>query len=345
MAKAFRWAKRHFKTVQEFEAYVASLQRPLWLRGATVHHTWKPTVADWQREGGDHYMDVLERYYRDEVPNPPNPPGWPAGPNLFIGPDGIWQGTPITEQGVHAGPCNSSHLSLEVVGDYDLVEWAEPIKSLALGALGVLVRHQWISIPSINGHRDCLPNKSCPGNAIDMARVRQWVKETNEPRPTDRQVIGVVHQSATRGAFIRSLNRNGGEMLLSEEEMHRVYTLCEWYGIESSYAIAIWVQEGGKPLGSSELQRLTHVPFNLKTSKMSGRRSVSWHGQEWTWAESFQLGWQHGIWHLKNYYGSAGRNSVRQIAELFMREPTTTDAEVDRYVAAVLENMAYIESH
>lgn len=170
----FDWAYKNFPTVAAFEAYLQTLTPPTWAVGITLHHTWKPTVADWR---GQRSMEALARYYRAEVKNADGSKGWPAGPNLFIGSDGISQGTPVNHKGVHAGPCNATRISIEVVGDYDKTDWQEPIKSFTYGAIVALLRWLGKDHRAINGHRDCMPGqKTCPGNAVDLDRVRDWTK-------------------------------------------------------------------------------------------------------------------------------------------------------------------------
>lgn len=185
------WHIMHWPTVAGFREYVTAIAAPSWASGLTVHHTLKPTIAEWN---GQASMIGMRNYYRDVQK-------WPAGPHLFIAPDGIWQGTPITQRGVHAGDCNASRIGIEVVGNYNLGPWLEPIRSLAYGALTVLC--QWLKRDEacIVGHRDCMPGRDCPGTKISMPDVRAQVGMLLRPvlpagtYPVDPIVAKVYEQS------------------------------------------------------------------------------------------------------------------------------------------------------
>ncbi len=164
----FSWQTIHYPTLQQYADALRPFAVPSWLStpaaGVTIHHTYKPTQADWR---GQRTMDVLGRYYRGL--------GWPSGPHLFLAPDGIWAGTPLADRGVHAGTCNLDHIGLEVVGNFDATGWdiglAEQVYALAVELL------QWLRVDEtrVQGHRECLNNKSCPGGAISMGVVRSII--------------------------------------------------------------------------------------------------------------------------------------------------------------------------
>lgn len=141
-----------------------------WAKGVVLHHTWRPLPSQWQ---GQKSMEGLARFYAQK--------GWDAGPHLFIvygspngSDDGIWQLTALNEKGVHAGECNATKWGIEVVGDYDKRPWDVVTEYYVLGVVSALMK--WKNLPitpySILGHRDCNSPKSCPGNTIDMAAVR-----------------------------------------------------------------------------------------------------------------------------------------------------------------------------
>lgn len=138
---------------------------PSYLAGLTLHHTWKPTIDQWR---GERSMAALGRFYRDTNK-------WPAGPHLFVGPDGIWGGTPLGVRGVHGGNCNRDRIGIEIVGDYDQAPWPPELQARVL-ALSVALLH-WLRADErmVNGHRECPSEKTCPGRAVNMQVVRGWV--------------------------------------------------------------------------------------------------------------------------------------------------------------------------
>lgn len=196
---AFHWTGTHFPTLEHFVVHLRMhTPPPSWPRtpwhkggppvGVVIHHTAVPTVKQWDAVGGKRYMDSLKRYYRDTL-------GWPGGPHLFVGTDGIWEGTPLGHPGIHAyEPPNSAFVGVEVVGDYSRSFWAEPIKSLAFGVLTELARWLRLDTPltpaTMPGHREVLrPKPTCPGWAVDTDEVRAEVSRrlrgvdlTNRPK-------------------------------------------------------------------------------------------------------------------------------------------------------------------
>jgi hypothetical protein len=138
-----------------------------WCRALVLHHTVVPTLAQWR---GRRSMDALQRYYIGL--------GWDSGPHLFIAvgspraqDDGIWQLTPLSEPGIHAGRCNAYSVGIEVVGHYDTVAWSSSMRRMVYDVLVRLQRWQQRPI-TIIGHRDCGSPKSCPGRAINIDVVR-----------------------------------------------------------------------------------------------------------------------------------------------------------------------------
>ena len=143
-----------------------------WATGVVIHHTWKPTPAQWR---GKSTMNAIQQYYMNKKPV------WNAAPHLFIvsgspdaSNDGIWQMTPLNERGIHAGAWNSTHWGIEVVGNYDAESWSPATRALVYGAITSLFR--WRSIPynrfAIIGHRETGSKKTCPGKCIDMNQIR-----------------------------------------------------------------------------------------------------------------------------------------------------------------------------
>jgi N-acetylmuramoyl-L-alanine amidase CwlA len=161
----------HFKTVDEFDQYLKTIKRPTWLKRIVVHHTYTPTVADWK---GLRSMQAIYRYYRLL--------GWNAYPHIFVAQDGIWVMNPLNRIGIHANAANIDSYGFEIVGRYDTIQWQEPIKSFAIGAIARTTK--WANIPLFNivPHRQFNKTKSCPGNAITMSWVRRLVQLENAQR-------------------------------------------------------------------------------------------------------------------------------------------------------------------
>lgn len=151
--------------IKEFESYVNSFNfSPLNPSRIVLHHTWKPTTQEWQ---GQRSINGLKSFYEGK--------GWPAGPHLFIGEDGIWLFSPMNIVGVHAGEGNTKSIGIEVVGDYDNQVWTGKTKDNVLAVLKILKNKLNIKDNGIYFHRN-FSTKSCPGNSI----TKEWVlKELN----------------------------------------------------------------------------------------------------------------------------------------------------------------------
>lgn len=180
---AFAWDAIYYPTRLAYEQALLPFAKPNWIQRVVIHHTYKPTVDQWR---GQRSMDALERFYRLK--------GWPSGPHLFVAPDGLWSGTPLALQGTHAGICNANSIGVEIVGDYDSAPWPAQLRERIYQLL-VLFLH-WIGTTeaAIRGHRECLPNKSCPGRAIGMDLVRSEIKD----RLFDRRFVVSVRAANVR---------------------------------------------------------------------------------------------------------------------------------------------------
>ena len=180
---AFAWQTTYYPDRIAYQAALCPFAKPAWIHGVTIHHTYRPTVDEWR---GARTMDMLSRFYRAK--------GWSAGPHLFLAPDGIWAGTPLALPGVHAGVCNSTHIGLEIVGDYDQQTWSIGLRARIYDLIVLLLHWIGATEAALRGHRECLPNKSCPGAAIGMDLVRADVRE----RLFDRRFVVAVPAANVR---------------------------------------------------------------------------------------------------------------------------------------------------
>ena len=160
-------------SLKEFENYVKAKDfgslPPTFL---VLHHTWKPTKAQWQ---GKRTIDGLKRFYEGK--------GWSAGPHLFIAEDGIWLFTDMYDVGIHAGAGNGTlktgySIGIEVVGNYDSKVWSGETHKNTVGAIKILKEVLKIPNKEIKFHRD-YSSKSCPGWAITKTWVYKQLTKTS----------------------------------------------------------------------------------------------------------------------------------------------------------------------
>lgn len=147
-------------SLSDFKAYISSFNfAPLNPTKIVLHHTWRPTVDQWQ---GQKSINGLKTFYEGK--------GWSAGPHLFIGPDGVWLFTPMNQTGIHASEGNYKSIGIEIVGDYDNGVWQGEIKKNVVGVVKTLMEKLHIGDDMIKFHRD-YSTKTCPGKAI----TKEWV--------------------------------------------------------------------------------------------------------------------------------------------------------------------------
>jgi N-acetylmuramoyl-L-alanine amidase len=159
------------------------------------------------------------------------------------------------------------------------------------------------------------------------------------PATPDRQVIGMARPSLSLIQFSGALRRHTAP--LTTVEMAFLYGVCQQLQVDPGFMVAVWKHEGGSPLGGSALQRLSHMPINVKAAEGEHRPTVPFNGARWLWAETYQLGMLYSIWHIKNYHGSAGRLTVRQIIPV--HAPASDGNDPERFISSILEDMAYME--
>ena len=174
----------HWPTVSAFVAYLANIARPAWCHGLTNHNTYIPNEKQW---AGMRSMLSMKATYTTK--------GWTAGPNLYLCAEapnpadtGIWQMTPITHQGVHAGPCNKDRLGIENVGDFDARPPSAAQYALLLEVNRALLDRWGLPPASVNVHNECMADRTCPGRYLTGAQIRaDLAKPPSPPTPLTKR--------------------------------------------------------------------------------------------------------------------------------------------------------------
>lgn len=326
-----------YESVAEFQSYLTGA-KITWAKGVTVHHTWRPTLAQWRASSTTNNLKGLVRTWRDQN-------GWDTGPNIVIAPEGIILASGLSAPGIHAGVCNSAYIGIEIVGDYDNAPWQEPIRSLVYGAVDALARklnlttRDIVSSKRINGHRECNSPKSCPGNAIDLNAFRSSI--ANGMNQQDANVIGVP-PSCTLAQFQQYAKKYKAP--LPEHEVADVYGLAKDLEVDPAFFIALWKQEAfeNMAIGNSELQNQSNCPINIVESQDFFRRHVVYKGRKWRAFSTRKLGCYDALVYLKEVHGSAGRLSVRQIIPV--HSPASDNNPVETIISNILTRMKEMKS-
>ena len=168
-------------TIAQFDEFI---KNTVWKTPRTsiyLHHTWRPTVADWN---GRATIDAMRRTYMTyEWTDSAGVLhiGWPKAPHLFIAPDGIWPFFDIRLDGWHAGGnYNTGSIGIEMVGNYDFFLPSGPVLDNTVGALSVLYKYLPLKPDDLKFHRD-VSTKTCPGTAVTKPWIIGLVKTAMAP--------------------------------------------------------------------------------------------------------------------------------------------------------------------
>jgi hypothetical protein len=150
-----------------------------------LHHTWKPTQADWR---GHNTIMAMKAYYERKHwvdSQGQEHEGWDAGPHLFIAEDGIWLFSDLAHDGVGVYGQNYRSRHIEMVGNYDEKLPSGPILENTIVALGVLHERLGLDIRKLSFHRD-FSTKTCPGSKVAkdwiIPLVAKWIEEYRRRR-------------------------------------------------------------------------------------------------------------------------------------------------------------------
>lgn len=180
MAPAFDIDIQHWPTLSAFVAYLQGVPRPAWCRGITNHNTYRPNESQWA--GVASMISMKETYIAK---------GWDAGPHLYLAAEapnpihrGIWQMTPLTHRGIHAGACNTTNLGIENVGDFDAHPPSAAQLTLLLAVNRAIMERWGIPPDQVNVHNECMAGRTCPGKYLTGTQIRAALGSA-WPRPTD----------------------------------------------------------------------------------------------------------------------------------------------------------------
>lgn len=165
---AFDAQIKHWFTVEAFDADLATVPRPAWCKRITEHNTYIPNELQWR---GMASMNAMMAAYIGK--------GWSAGPHLYLAAEapnpsdtGIWQMTPLSHQGVHAGPCNDDSLGIENVADWQARPPSPAQYQLLLDVTRAIMRQWMIPPENVAVHRECMPGRTCPGKYLEASALR-----------------------------------------------------------------------------------------------------------------------------------------------------------------------------
>ena len=154
-------------TIEEFRAHINALPPTRRIDEVFVHHTWRPTAADYR---GIATVAAVRRYHMETN-------GWrDNGYHVMFGPDGkIFLCRPIPDVGAHAAPRNSHSIGVSFIANFDSDDPTE-YEGMESGyrAVAALLQRYQLEPENIRFHREVAP-KTCPGMKLGLAGFRSEV--------------------------------------------------------------------------------------------------------------------------------------------------------------------------
>jgi hypothetical protein len=155
--------------------------------------------------------------------------GWSAGPHLYLcaaAPNavdtGIWQMTPLGHVGVHAGACNTHHLGIENVGDFDKAPPSADQYTLLITVNLLILQHWGIPPAQVNVHNECMTGRTCPGKHLTGTQIRADLQKPPPPLPLTKR-YRVKHR------YVTQRKEDNGPPIVRELVSGEEVTVDAWY--------------------------------------------------------------------------------------------------------------------
>ena len=150
----------------ELKQHLADTPQPRRIDEVILHHTWKPTAAQY---AGPSTWKGVRRYHMNER-------GWSdIGYHIGVGPDdSIWLLRPIERSGAHCLNHNAHSIGVVMIGNFDEEDPWENGAQMAAEAVAAICKRYELSSDDVRFHRE-FANKTCPGNCMPLYSFRAEV--------------------------------------------------------------------------------------------------------------------------------------------------------------------------
>lgn len=184
-------------TLAEYTAYLRSYVGRVKFSEVHVHATWKPTIAQFRKDGGLKLVDAMARFHMSTR-------GWSdMAQHATIDPDGyVWSGRDLLTPPVSATNYNDSDddrihpFMFEMIGNFD--KGAEKLEGAqlrtSLGICRAIIDMWALPIDKVRFHRDMTNAKTCPGSGVDKAEFIAGIKayKTEVVKAPEREIVSVI---------------------------------------------------------------------------------------------------------------------------------------------------------
>jgi hypothetical protein len=193
-------AKRSFKkyTLEQYVKYLETFVGKVKFPEVHVHGTWKPSIANFRKYPGEHYMQSMYQTHMSR--------GFgDIAQHATIDPDGfIWDGRSLLKYPASAtgyndsddGDSRSHPFMFEMIGNFDVGQ--EKLEGAQLRtAVGLTSAVVDLFGSTIKFHREMTNLKTCPGSGISkaefVAQVKRYKEETMSLKKEDaNKIIGIL---------------------------------------------------------------------------------------------------------------------------------------------------------
>ncbi len=156
-------------SIEGFRQHLAHAQITRRIDEVVVHHTWRPTAAEYR---GIETVRGVRRYHMQVR-------GWSDnGYHVMVGPDAsIFLCRPLDRAGAHTRGRNAHSIGVSVIANFDSEEPGEHggVQS-AVQVIAALLDRLNLGTEAIRFHRE-FASKTCPGTKLSLAGVRALVAE------------------------------------------------------------------------------------------------------------------------------------------------------------------------
>jgi len=186
-------------SIDEFRRHLQDIQVTRRIDEVVVHHTWRPTAADYR---GIETVRAVRRYHMQVR-------GWSDnGYHVMIGPDGaIFLCRPIRRSGAHVSGRNAHTVGVAFIANFDREEPTQyPGMETGYQVIAALLRRFKLDPTAIRFHRE-FASKTCPGLKLDLADFREEVgrrvagEEWHDPKRA-RLIVGLPNNETAEPLIV-----------------------------------------------------------------------------------------------------------------------------------------------
>lgn len=218
-------------TFEQFRQHLADVLVDRHVDEVIVHHTWKPTAADYR---GIETVSGVRRYHMQVR-------GWSDnGYHVMIGPSGeIFLCRPLRRAGAHVRGRNAHSIGVSFIANFDEAEPSE-YAGLATGhrVVAALLERFDLPLSAIRFHRE-FASKTCPGMKLYLTQFRHRAGEAQgQLDATD----------GGQGWPLKVVLLPGNELVDCSARLERGVTRCDLRPLAEAlgYAVHAHISDQGK---------------------------------------------------------------------------------------------------